>query len=56
MSKAAQTSITPRRRPEDAATFALMLLKASIGLDGSAAPVATPKQPVLAGGAMAEAE
>ncbi|MBB5754635.1 hypothetical protein [Prosthecomicrobium pneumaticum] len=40
-----------RRRPEDAATLALMLLKASLGLDGSAAPVRSDPAPVLAGGA-----
>ncbi|MGR7993825.1 hypothetical protein [Xanthobacter sp. ZOL 2024] len=53
MAQAAHTSTTPRRRPEDAATFTLMLLKAAIlGPDHGAAPVQTePKRPILAGGA-----
>jgi hypothetical protein len=53
MPKAAATYTTPRRRPEDAATITLMLLKASIlGPDLGAAPVkAEPNRPVLAGGA-----
>lgn len=63
MSQADETSITRRptkstnqtaRRAGDAATIALMLLKAGLGLAGGAAPVTTPKQPVLSGGAMAE--
>lgn len=53
MSKAVVTHITSRRRPEDAATIGLMLLKASIaGLsDGAAMADPAPKAPVLVGGA-----
>lgn len=55
MSKAVVTHITSRRRPEDAATIGLMLLKASIaGLsDGTASAEPAPRSPVLAGGAAA---
>ncbi len=53
MTKAEATSTTPRRRPEDAATFTLMLLKAAIlGPDMGMAPAPSgPRRPVLAGGA-----
>lgn len=52
---AMRTHTTPHRRPEDAATIALLLLKASVlPPAGSAAPVVTPRLPVLAGGAAAE--
>lgn len=48
---------TPRRRPEDAATIALLLIKASVlPPAGSAAAVSTPRLPVLVGGAAAERE
>lgn len=48
---------TPRRRPEDAAAFTVMLIKASVlPPAGSAAAVSTPRLPVLAGGAAAERE
>ena len=52
MSKADRRSTTFRRRPEDAATFGVMLLKASIvGLDDKAAPVVpAPRKPTLVGG------
>lgn len=54
---AMHTHITPRRRPEDAAAFTLMLIKASVlPPAGSAAVVSTPRLPVLAGGAAAERE
>lgn len=53
MSKATETHTTFRRSPEAAATFGLMLLKASIaGLsDGAAMADPAPKAPVLVGGA-----
>lgn len=56
MSKAAHRHTTIRRRPEDAATLGLMLLKASIkGLDDGMAPAAARREPVLAGGAAVRA-
>jgi len=49
--------VITRRRPEDAATIALMLLKASVlPPAGSAAVISTPRLPVLAGGAAADRE
>ena len=53
MPKATRTVITVSRRPEDAATFTLMLLKAAIlGPNHGPAPVkAEPKRPVLTDGA-----
>ena len=53
MPKAVATHTTNRRRPEEAATIGLMLLKASIqGLDDGLSPVeAKPVAPVLVGGA-----
>ncbi|WP_428029818.1 hypothetical protein [Ancylobacter sp.] len=48
---------TPRRRPEDSATIALMLLKASVLPPAdSVAVVAAPRLPVLSGGAAAARE
>lgn len=49
---------TIRRRPEDAATLTLLLLKATLlgpGA-GNAAPVATPRRPVLIDGVAATLE
>lgn len=56
MAQAGSVHTTPRRRPEDAATIGLMMLKASIsGLDNGPAPVKpAPKSPVLVGGAVLE--
>ena len=53
MSKAAVSNTTSRRRPEDAATIGLLLLKASIqGLDDDGAmAVSSPRRPTLVDGA-----
>lgn len=57
MEQAKSVHTTPRRRPEDAATITLLLLKASVlPPAGNAVPVITPRFPVLAGGAVAERE
>ena len=46
-----------RRRPENSATIALLLLKASVlPPAGTAAAVSTPRLPVLTGGAVADLE
>ncbi|MEP9376194.1 hypothetical protein ABLE91_05735 [Aquabacter sp. CN5-332] len=54
MPEAVITYTTSRRSPKDAATIAILLLKAGLGIDLDPAPVSAPKRPVLTGGAMAE--
>lgn len=56
MEQANSVHTTSRRRPEDAATFTLMLLKAAVlGPDHGMAPAADrPLRPVLAGGEAAK--
>lgn len=53
MPEAAHTSTTPRRRPEDAATITLMLLKASVlGPErGAASADLPPRRPAPVTGA-----
>ncbi|MFG1462255.1 hypothetical protein V5F77_05075 [Xanthobacter sp. DSM 24535] len=56
MPKAASTSTTPRRRPEDAATFGVMLLMGLLITPPSSPALvkANPKLPVLTGGVAAK--
>jgi hypothetical protein len=56
MPKAASTTITSRRRPEDAATFGVMLLMGLLITPPSSPALvkANPKLPVLTGGVAAK--
>lgn len=51
-------NVTIRRRPEDAATITLLLLKATLlgPHAGDAAPVTSPRRPVLIDGVAATLE
>lgn len=53
---ATSTHTTPRRRPEDAATLGVLLLKAFLGLEPGAVPAEVRKPRVLTGGTFAEVE